>query len=89
MEWEWVDDVSTIGIAGPGIAGMVAAVAFLLLLFGGLPLAVFGLLLERQWAGVPIERRRLALGRLSRHANSGEHCCHSCVAASPRERACA
>ena len=35
-----------------------ALIAVLLLLFGGLPLAVFGLLLERQWAGVPMERRR-------------------------------
>jgi hypothetical protein len=56
MEWEWIDDVSTIGINGPGIAGIPAAVAFLLLLFGGLPLAVFGLLLE--WTGVSSEQRR-------------------------------
>jgi hypothetical protein len=58
MEWEWIDDVSTIGINGPGIAGIPAAIAFLLLLFGGLPLAVFGLLLERQWKGVSSEQRR-------------------------------
>lgn len=35
-----------------------ALIAVALLFFGGLPLAVFGLLLDRQWAGVPIERRR-------------------------------
>jgi hypothetical protein len=35
-----------------------ALIAVFFLVFGGLPLAVFGLLLEREWAGVPIERRR-------------------------------
>ena len=37
---------------------MPALVSVLLLLYGGLPLAMFGLLLERQWTGVPMERRR-------------------------------
>jgi hypothetical protein len=37
---------------------MPALVSVLLLLYGGLPLAIFGLLLERQWTGVPMERRR-------------------------------
>src|SRR4029453_154702 len=55
MEWERIDDVLFIGRNGPGMAGIPAAVAFLLLLFGGLPLAVFGLLLERQWRGVSSE----------------------------------
>ncbi len=58
MELEWIDHVSTVGINGPGIAGLPAAVAFLLLLFGGLPLAIFGLLFERQWPHIPAERRR-------------------------------
>jgi hypothetical protein len=34
------------------------AVAVLVLLFGGLPLAVFGLLIERQWVDVPLQQRR-------------------------------
>jgi hypothetical protein len=58
MEWQWVDDVSAIGINGPGIAGIPAAVAFLLLLFGGLPLAVFGLLIERQWTAITTQPQR-------------------------------
>lgn len=58
MEWQWIDDVSVIGINGPGIAGIPAAVAFLLLLFGGLPLAVFGLLIERQWTAITTPPRR-------------------------------
>ena len=37
---------------------MPAAVAFLLLLFGGLPLAVFGLLIDRQWTAIPTQPRR-------------------------------
>src|SRR4030095_10027435 len=56
MEWEWIDDVWVIGRKVPVIAGIPAAVPFLLLLFGGLPLAVFGLLLE--WTGVSSEQRR-------------------------------
>ncbi len=32
-------------------------IAFWLLLLGGLPLAALGLLLERQWTRVPVERR--------------------------------
>jgi hypothetical protein len=58
MEWQWIDDVSAIGINGPGMAGIPAAVAFLLLLFGGLPLAVFGLLIDRQWTAIPTQPRR-------------------------------
>lgn len=61
MEWQWIDDISVIGISGPGIAGMPAAVAFLLLLFGGLPLAVFGLLIDRQWTAIQTQRRPLRL----------------------------
>jgi hypothetical protein len=58
MTFEWFDHHSYIGLNGPGLAGLPVAVAFLLLLFGGLPLAVFGLLLERQWRGVAAERQR-------------------------------
>jgi len=47
--------IDTAGVAFLEIPAMIAVV---LLLFGGLPLAVFGLLLERQWTGVPMERRR-------------------------------
>lgn len=58
MEWQWIDDISVIGINGPGIVGMPAAVAFLLLLFGGLPLAVFGLLIDRQRTAIQTQPRR-------------------------------
>jgi len=47
-----------IDTAGLAFVQTPALIAVLLLLFGGLPLAAFGLLLERQWAGVPMERRR-------------------------------
>ena len=49
----WIDDLSS-HTASTVLAslGLPAAVAFLLLLFGGLPLAVFGLLFDRQWTGV-------------------------------------
>jgi hypothetical protein len=47
-----------IDTAGLAFLELPALIAVFCLLFGGLPLAVFGLLLERQWAGVPIERRR-------------------------------
>ena len=47
-----------IDTAGLALVQTPALIAVLLLLFGGLPLAVFGLLLERPWAGVPMERRR-------------------------------
>ena len=46
-----------INIAGIFVS-LPALIFVVLLLFGGLPLAVFGLLLERQWTGVPTERRR-------------------------------
>jgi hypothetical protein len=47
-----------IDTAGLAFLQLPALIAVLLLLFGGLPLAVFGLLLERQWAGVRMEWRR-------------------------------
>jgi hypothetical protein len=39
------------------ILDVPVAIAFFILLFGGLPVAIFGLLFERQWKGVPLERR--------------------------------
>jgi hypothetical protein len=57
MEFEWLGEWF-IGGGGPRFVEIPALVAILLLLFGGLPLAIFGLLLERQWAGAHIEQRR-------------------------------
>src|SRR5688572_30923359 len=45
--------INTAGI----LVSLPALILVVLLLFGGLPLAVFGLLLERQWAVVPMEWR--------------------------------
>jgi hypothetical protein len=58
VEFEWIDHHSFIGLNGPGLAGIPAALAFLSLLFGGLPLAIVGLLLDQQWRSVPPGQRR-------------------------------
>ena len=42
----------------PLVIQFVADLALMAVLFGGLPLATFGLLVEREWAGERIERRR-------------------------------
>jgi hypothetical protein len=56
MEFDLFVFIETETVLGP--LDIPAAVAVLVLLFGGLPLAVFGLLIERQWVGVPPQQRR-------------------------------
>jgi hypothetical protein len=57
MEFEWLGEWF-IGGGGPWFVEIPALAGILLLLFGGLPLAIFGLLLERQWVGAHVEQRR-------------------------------
>ena len=51
---EWIVEITS---RDPLIVEITVGLAFVALLFGGLPLAIFGLLFERQWAGVPTEQR--------------------------------
>jgi hypothetical protein len=53
---DWIDCMCA--SSGNTFLDASAGVAILIVLLGGLPLAIFGLLIERQWAGVPAERRR-------------------------------
>lgn len=57
MELEWLGEWF-IGGGGPWFVEIPALVGILLLLFGGLPLALFGLLIDQQGSGVLTEWRR-------------------------------
>jgi hypothetical protein len=54
MELEWMGEWF-IGGGGPRFVAIPALVGILLLLFGGLPLALFGLLIDQQWSDVLTE----------------------------------
>jgi hypothetical protein len=57
MPFDLIDCLCAPSVSGPRFLEIPMAVAFVVVFFGGLPLAVFGLLIEWQWTEVQPERR--------------------------------